>query len=212
MVAAHEDVDSYTLTSSKGSGKISVNLKENRKMSSQEVADEWLEETKDMTGVQLDITVSSQMSTMMLTSSGGSVTLASTNLDDLKEAVSALQEKAWNIPGVLNVSSDAGEGATQIRVVIDPLDAMAHGMTPIQAAGGLYSMISGTEAMTITSNGEEYSVMLEYPEGAYTKASSLLDASIGGVPLSEMATLQYTDSQQTVMKQDGKYTTTITAS
>ena len=212
MVAAHEDVDSYTLTSSKGSGKISVNLKENRKMSSQEVADEWLEETKDMTGVQLDITVSSQMSTMMLTSSGGSVTLASTNLDDLKEAVSALQEKAWNIPGVLNVSSDAGEGSTQIRVVIDPLDAMAHGMTPIQAAGGLYSMISGTEAMTITSNGEEYSVMLEYPEGTYTKASSLLDASVGGVPLSEMATLQYTDSQQTVMKQNGKYTTTITAS
>jgi len=208
MVAAHEDVDSYTLTSSKGSGTISVNLKEDRKMSSQEVADEWLEETKDMTGVQLDITVSSQMSTMMLTSSGGSVTLASTNLDDLKEAVSALQEKAWNIPGVLNVSSDAGEGATQIRVVIDPLD----GMTPIQAAGGLYSMISGTEAMTITSNGEEYSVMLEYPEGTYTKASSLLDASVGGVPLSEMATLQYTDSQQTVMKQDGKYTTTITAS
>mgnify|MGYP004461030607 FL=1 len=212
MVAAHEDVDSYTLTSSKGSGKISVNLKENRKMSSQEVADEWLEETKDMTGVQLDITVSSQMSTMMLTSSGGSVTLASTNLDDLKEAVSALQEKAWNIPGVLNVSSDAGEGATQIRVVIDPLDAMAHGMTPVQAAGGLYSMISGTEAMTITSNGEEYSVMLEYPEGTYTKASTLLDASVGGVPLSEMATLQYTDSQQTVMKQNGKYTTTITAS
>ncbi|MBC5658570.1 efflux RND transporter permease subunit [Anaerosacchariphilus sp. NSJ-68] len=212
MVAAHEDVDSYTLTSSKGSGKISVNLKEDRRMSSQEVADEWLEETKDMTGVQLDITVSSQMSTMMLTSSGGSVTLASTNLDDLKEAVSALQEKAWNIPGVLNVSSDAGEGSTQIRVVIDPLDAMAHGMTPIQAAGGLYSMISGTEAMTITSNGEEYSVMLEYPEGTYTKASSLLDASVGGVPLSEMATLQYTDSQQTVMKQNGKYTTTITAS
>ena len=212
MVAAHEDVDSYTLTSSKGSGTISVNLKENRKLSSQEVADEWLEETRDMTGVQLDITVSSQMSTMMLTSSGGSVTLASTNLDDLKEAVSALQEKAWNIPGVLNVSSDAGEGATQIRVVIDPLDAMAHGMTPVQAAGGLYSMISGTEAMTITSNGEEYSVMLEYPEGTYTKASTLLDASVGGVPLSEMATLQYTDSQQTVMKQNGKYTTTITAS
>lgn len=212
MVAAHEDVDSYTLTSSKGSGTISVNLKENRKMSSQEVADEWLDETRDMTGVQLDITVSSQMSTMMLTSSGGSVTLASTNLDDLKEAVSALQEKAWNIPGVLNVSSNAGEGATQIRVVIDPLDAMAHGMTPVQAAGGLYSMISGTEAMTITSNGEEYSVMLEYPEGTYTRASTLLDASVGGVPLSEMATLQYTDSQQTVMKQNGKYTTTITAS
>ena len=112
---------------------------------------------------------------------------------------------------MVNVSSDAGESATQIKVLIDPLQAMAHGMTPVQAAGGLYSMISGTEAMKITSNGDEYSVMLEYPEGTYTNASTLLDASVGGVPLSEMATLQYTDSQQTVMKSDGKYQTTITA-
>ena len=212
MVASHEDVESYTLTSSKGSGSISVNLKDHRKMSSQEVADQWLEKTKDMTGVQLDITVSSQMSTMIATSSGGNVTLASTDLDDLKEAVSLIEEQAWNIPGVLNVSSDAGDSSTQIKVLVDPLDAMAHGTTPVQVASSLYSMISGTEAMTITSNGQEYSVMLEYPEGTYTKASSLLDASVGGVPLSEMATLQYTDSQQTVMKKDGKYTTTITAS
>ena len=72
MVAAHPDVESYTLTSSKGSGSISVNLKDKRKMSSQEVADQWMEETKDMTGIQLDITVSSQMSSMMATSSGAS--------------------------------------------------------------------------------------------------------------------------------------------
>ena len=180
-------------------------------MSSQEVADQWMEETKDMTGIQLDITVSSQMSSMMATGSGASVTLSSTNLDDLKEAAALVEENAWDIPGVLNVSSDAGESATQIKVLIDPLQAMAHGMTPVQAAGGLYSMISGTEAMKITSNGDEYSVMLEYPEGTYTNASTLLDASVGGVPLSEMATLQYTDSQQTVMKSDGKYQTTITA-
>ena len=211
MVAAHPDVESYTLTSSKGSGSISVNLKDKRKMSSQEVADQWMEETKDMTGIQLDITVSSQMSSMMATGSGASVTLSSTNLDDLKEAAALVEENAWDIPGVLNVSSDAGESATQIKVLIDPLQAMAHGMTPVQAAGGLYSMISGTEAMKITSNGDEYSVMLEYPEGTYTNASTLLDASVGGVPLSEMATLQYTDSQQTVMKSDGKYQTTITA-
>ncbi len=204
MVAAHPDVESYTLTSSKGSGSISVNLKDKRKMSSQEVADQWMGETKDMT-------VSSQMSSMMATGSGASVTLSSTNLDDLKEAAALVEENAWDIPGVLNVSSDAGESATQIKVLIDPLQAMAHGMTPVQAAGGLYSMISGTEAMKITSNGDEYSVMLEYPEGTYTNASTLLDASVGGVPLSEMATLQYTDSQQTVMKSDGKYQTTITA-
>ena len=87
-------------------------------MSSQEVADQWMEETKDMTGIQLDISVSSQMSSMMSTGSGALVTLSSTNLDDLKEAVAQVEEQAWNIPGVLNVSSDAGESATQIKVLI----------------------------------------------------------------------------------------------
>ena len=84
-------------------------------------------------------------------------------------------------------------------------------MTPAQVAGALYSMISGTEAMKITSNGEEYSVYLEFPEGTYDNASRLLGASVGGVPLSEMASLEYTDSQQTIMKTDGKYTLTINA-
>ena len=129
----------------------------------------------------------------------------------MKEAVNLLEDSIWSIPGVLNVSNSAGETATQIRVVVDPLDAMSHGMTPVQVAGALYSMISGTEAMTVTSDGEEYSVYLEFPEGTYDDASRLLGASISGVPLSEMASLQYTDSQQTIMKTDGKYTLTVNA-
>lgn len=212
MVAAHEDVESYTLSASKGSGSISVNLKDDRKMSSQEVADQWTEATKDITGMQLDITVSSQMSQMMMTGSGATVTINATDLDDLKEMTARIQEEAWYLDNVLNVSSSAGETATQIKVVIDPLEAMAHGMMPVQAAGGLYSLVSGTEAMTITSGDEEYSVYLEYPEGTYTNASSILDASINGMPLSEIAKVEYTNSQQTILRTDGKYSVTITAS
>ena len=211
MVTSHEDVENYTLTVQKGSASITVNLKDDRKMSSQEVADQWIAETSDIVDAQLEIQVSSQMSAMMTTGAAASVTLESTDLDDIKEAVSLLQESVWHIPGVLNVSNSAGETATQIRVVVDPLDAMSHGMTPVQVAGALYSMISGTEAMTVTSDGEEYSVYLEFPEGTYDDASRLLGASISGVPLSEMASLQYTDSQQTIMKTDGKYTLTINA-
>ena len=85
------------------------------------------------------------------------------NLEDAKEASEMIQEATWNIPGVLNVSSDAGNNTTQLRVVVDPLSAMSHGMTPAQVAGGLYSMLSGTTAMTVTSDGEEYDVDLEFP-------------------------------------------------
>ncbi len=212
MVAAHEDVENYTLTIQKGSASISVNLKDDRKMSSQEVADQWIAQTSDIVDAQLTIEVSSQMSAMMSTGASASVTLEATNLDDIKEATAMLQEEVWTIPGVLNVFNTAGETSTQIRVMVDPLDAMSHGMTPVQVAGALYSMVSGTEAMKVTSNGEEYSVFLEYPEGTYDDASRLLDASISGTPLSEMASLVYTDSQQTIMKTDEKYTLTINAS
>ncbi len=211
MVTSHEDVENYTLTIQKGSASITANLKDDRKMTSQEVADQWIAETSDIVDAQLEIQVSSQMSAMMTTGAGALITLESTDLDDMKEAVNLLEDSIWSIPGVLNVSNSAGETATQIRVVVDPLDAMSHGMTPVQVAGALYSMISGTEAMTVTSNGEEYSVYLEFPEGTYDDASRLLGASISGVPLSEMASLQYTDSQQTIMKTDGKYTLTVNA-
>lgn len=211
MVTSHEDVENYTLTIQKGSASITANLKDDRKMSSQEVADQWIAQTSDIVDAQLEIQVSSQMSTMMTTGAAATITLESTDLNDIKEAVNLLEESIWSIPGVLNVSNSAGETATQIRVVVDPLDAMSHGMTPVQVAGSLYSMISGTEAMTVTSDGEEYSVYLEYPEGTYDDASKLLEASISGVPLSEMASLQYTDSQQTIMKTDGKYTLTVNA-
>lgn len=211
MVASHEDVENYTLTAQKGSASISVNLKDDRKLSSQEVADQWIAETSDIVDIQLEIEVSSQMSSMMTTGAGAILTLESTDLDDIKEAASMVEEAAWTIPGVLNVSNSAGETATQIRVVVDPLEAMSRGMTPAQVAGAMYSMISGTEAMTVTSNGEEYSVFLEFPQGTYDDASKLLNASISGVPLSELAKLRYTDSQQTIMKTDGKYTLTITA-
>lgn len=211
MVTSHEDVENYTLTIQKGSASITANLKDDRKMTSQEVADQWIAETSDIVDAQLEIQVSSQMSAMMTTGAAASITLESTDLDDMKEAVNLLEDSIWSIPGVLNVSNSAGETATQIRVVVDPLDAMSHGMTPVQVAGALYSMISGTEAMTVTSDGEEYSAYLEFPEGTYDDASRLLGASISGVPLSEMASLQYTDSQQTIMKTDGKYTLTVNA-
>ncbi|MCD8249435.1 MAG: efflux RND transporter permease subunit, partial [Lachnospiraceae bacterium] len=207
----HEEVDHYTVTLESGSASISVNLKDDRKMTSQEVADEWTEATKDVMGMQLEITVSSMLSSLMASETGGEVNLASTDLDDLTEAVELIEEEAWDVPGVLNVYNSAGFTSTQIEVVVDPLEAMSHGMTAYQVAGSLYSLISGTEAMTISSNGEDYSVMLEFPEGTYTDASSLLNATVNGVPLSEMAELRYTDSQQTIIRENERYTMTVTA-
>ena len=212
MVAADENVESYTLTASAGSATISATLKDDRKMTTQEVVDQWVQDTKDVSDMQLDITMSSSMSMgSNMTGSGATLTVGSVNLEDVKDASEMIQDAAWNIPGVLNVSTDAGASTTQLRVVVDPLSAMSHGLTPTQVGGLLYSTLSGSTAMTVTSDGEEYDVDLTFPEGTYDNATQLLDTEVAGVPLSEMATLEYTDAAQTIMKMDGKYTVTVSA-
>ena len=212
LVAADENVESYTLTASAGSATISATLKDDRKMTTQEVVDQWVQDTKNVSDMQLDITMSSSMSMgSSTTGSGATLTVGSVNLEDVKDASEMIQDAAWNIPGVLNVSTDAGASTTQLRVVVDPLSAMSHGLTPTQVGGMLYSTLSGTKAMTVTSDGEEYDVDLSFPEGTYDNATQLLDTEVAGVPLSEMATLEYTDAAQTIMKMDGKYTVTVSA-
>lgn len=212
LVAADENVESYTLTASAGSATISATLKDDRKMTTQEVVDQWVQDTKDVSDMQLDITMSSSMSMgSSMTGSGATLTVGSVNLEDAKDASEMIQDAAWNIPSVLNVSTDAGASTTQLRVVVDPLSAMSHGLTPTQVGGLLYSTLSGSTAMTITSDGEEYDVDLTFPEGTYDNATQLLDTEVAGVPLSEMATLEYTDAAQTIMKMDGKYTVTVSA-
>ena len=72
MIAADENVENYTMTASSGSATISVNLKDKRKMSTQEVVDKWIEDTSDIVDMQLDITMSSSMSMGTSSSSGAS--------------------------------------------------------------------------------------------------------------------------------------------
>ncbi|MCI9600064.1 MAG: efflux RND transporter permease subunit, partial [Lachnospiraceae bacterium] len=91
MVTSHEDVENYTLTIQKGSASITANLKDDRKMTSQEVADQWIAETSDIVDAQLEIQVSSQMSAMMTTGAAASITLESTDLDDMTAAPGSVQ-------------------------------------------------------------------------------------------------------------------------
>ena len=99
LVAADENVESYTLTASAGSATISATLKDDRKMTTQEVVDQWVQDTKNVSDMQLDITMSSSMSMgSSTTGSGATLTVGSVNLEDVKDASEMIQDAAWNIP------------------------------------------------------------------------------------------------------------------
>lgn len=215
LISGYEDVKNYNLTASGYTARLTVNLKDDRRMSTAEIKEDILQRTRDLTGMEVEIGGSGVAS--ILSSSGGELVLEGYDLEELKEAAADLADRARDVPGVLSVSSTADTDSTKIEIRIDPLKAMSYGLTPAQAAAGLHAMVSGTEAMTITSDGKEYSVFLEYPEGTYDNANSLMNAMLTSpaglsIPVSEIAAMEYTDGQDMIIKENGKYKASISAS
>lgn len=222
LLEGYEDIESYDLTvggsmlSGSSSASISIQLKDDRKMSTKEIKEDLILKTQDITNMDVDISTSSAASSY-LTSDSGEIIFEGYNLDEVKQAAADLTERTRDIPGVISVSNSADTATTKVELNIDPLLTASYGMTPIQVAGSLYGMLSGKEAMTITSDGNEYSVFLEFPEGTYDTANSLMSATLTSamgipVPVSEIASLEYTDGQDTIIKQGGRYQATIEAS
>ena len=119
-------------------------------------------------------------------------------------------------PGVIKVKSDVSVASTKASVVVDPLKAMSVGLTPVQVAMNLNYILSGLEATTIKNAGEEYKVMLEYPEGQYDDMNALMNTYISSpmgrmIPLQEIASVVYTDAPETLIRVDGLYQVAVTA-
>lgn len=221
LLEEYEDIESYDLTvggsmlSGSSSASISIHLKDDRKMSTNEIKEDLILKTQDITNMDIDISTSSAMSSMM-TADSGQIIFEGYDLDDVKAAASELTDRTREIPGAISVSNSADTATTKVELNIDPLLTASYGMTPVQVAGSLYGMVSGQEAMTITSDGNEYSVFLEFPSGTYDTANGLMNATLASptgriVPVSEIASLEYTDGQDTITKQGGRYQATIEA-
>ena len=148
---------------------------------------------------------------------GVEIDLCGRELDDLKAVAKQVEREMYKVPGVLKVSSDVGVAATQAEIYVDPLKSMNVGLAPAQVAGEMYNALSGKEAATLTRNGEEYSIRLEYPDGEYETMNDLMNMTLTTargteVPLSELAEVRYTDAPVTLTRVDGIYQVAVTAS
>ncbi len=150
--------------------------------------------------------------------SGGSsaqISLQGNDYDQIKAASKQVEAMMYENPGVVKVSSTITQGNPQAEIMVDPLLAAGVGMTPQQVAGTLNMVLSGKEAFTLSSNGEEYSVRVEYPEGRYQTVDDLaglvLTSPTGKqVPLMDIATIYYSDSPQLIQRKNNQYIVTVT--
>jgi HAE1 family hydrophobic/amphiphilic exporter-1 len=127
-----------------------------------------------------------------------------------------LSEGMRQIDGVVKVDNSLANASTLVKVDVDPMKAMQYGLTPITVGMTLNNVISGVNPLTITKDGSEYEVWLEYPEGQYDDLNQIMDlmlpTSVGvNIPLRDIAQLVYTEGQESISRQNGMYYVSVTA-
>ena len=215
IVAAHEDVESYMLRYNNDKGTITAYLKNDRKMSTDEVVSQWENEMADLENCTITVEASTSMS-MMGRSRGYEAILKGTQYDELQEVSNEIVNELIARDDVKNVHSSIENTAPVVAVKVDPVSASAEGLTAAQIGTMIKQMLDGEEVTTLKVDGQEISVKAEYPEDQYRTVPQLeriiLKKPSGGyVALSDVAEIYYKDSPSSIEKEDKSYQITISA-
>ena len=224
LAASNPDVEHYSVTGG-GSGmnsmmtgstnaSLTAYLRDDRKMTTDEVVEDWQKKTRDMLDCDINVTSSSDSMGSMGSSGGIDIVLEGSNLDDLKTAAVQVEKTMRDNEQILNVSSSATKGNPQAKVEIDTMRASAKRLSPLQVAGAVNSALSGKNAATLTEDGQEYDIWVEYPKDRYKTINDLtglmLTNQVGQqVPLMDVATIEYSDSPQSIDRKNNQYVVTV---
>ena len=164
-----------------------------------------------------DITLSSSsmMGSMMSGSDQFEVILESTQYDSLKEVSDSIVRQLTDRPEVTRIHSTLENAAPLVKINIDPIKAAAEGLSPVQVAGMINTTLSGNEATTLKVDGNDISVMVEYPEDEYksldqVKGIMIPSATGASVALTDIAEVAFQDSPLSIMRSDKEYQVTVT--
>lgn len=223
-VAADEDVEDYLLSYGSsglsmsigsGGGSLTAYLKDDRTRSTDEVIKDWEKEMRTWSDCAVTIEAQSTLGSMsMLQNDEIEYILVSTQYDELKRVSDEIVDELRKQPETAHVHSSLENDAPLVKIFVDPVKAAAEGMTPVQVASQVYSMVSGSEATTINVDGDDVSVMVEYPDGEYDTIEQLQSIVLptmtgGSVALTDIAEIGFVDSPQNIIKTDKQYQVTI---
>ncbi|MDD3253965.1 MAG: efflux RND transporter permease subunit [Lachnospiraceae bacterium] len=215
IVASHADVESYILRYQNDSGTVTAYLKDDRKMSTDEIVSEWEDEMADLENCTIEVSASASMS-FMGRSRGYEAILKGTQYDELQELSNRLVQELIARDDVKNVHSSIENTAPVVAVKVDPVTASANGLTAARIGSMVKQKLDGAEVTTLQIDGQDVSVKAEYPEDEYRTVPQLqemiLDTPSGGyVALDDVAEIYYKDSPSTISKSDKAYQITISA-
>ena len=217
-IAGDSNFEKYSVSISNNQAVITAYAVNDCKRSSEAAVEEYTKQYESMTDMDVFVEATGGGSEMMSSYSTDQiqVVLEGDDLDALNEGAQKVWEMMQETPGVIHVSSDAADSQTSAHVVVDPLKAADAGLTPAAVAADLYSTLTGVTAANMEMDGEEYDIVLNYPDGAYEDVNQLLSKTLTGqtgktTTLGEIAHIEYDEQLQMIQRSEGKYQVTISA-
>lgn len=222
IIVQHEDLDAY-MTSAGGSGimsgdssSITAYLKDDRKMSTEEVAAQWKKELQDIPDCNITVDVSGSMSMMSSFGESYETIIQGADYDQVTEVTNTIVSELMTRPEVTKVHSDAENSSPVVEITVDAAKAKAYGLTASSIGSTVSQMVSGIEATDLDIDGESVTVQVEYPEGTYdtldqVKGIVLSTGSGSSVLLTDVADVSFKDSPASIRREDKQYKVTISA-
>lgn len=178
-----------------------IMLKEDKKLSNEELAAAIMEQTAD-----LDCEVSVQTSNMDMSSLGGSgisVMIKGRELDQLKEMAADVAEILSSVEGTKNVSDGIEEKTVEMRLVVDKNKAMSYQLTTAQIYQFLQQKLAeASSATTLSTESSDYDVLVISDADETLTRDKIKELTIEGtnadqkkedIPLSEL--VEFVDTE-----------------
>jgi len=195
-----------------------VNAVDGCERSSEEAVEEYLIRFGSTPGMEVSVSPSSKGSSMGSMMSGNSkdVKLVADDLDSLEAGADLAAEAMRQVPGVIGVENDFDQSRVKGRIVVNSQKALAAGTTEAGVATQINYLLNGMTATTLEYGDTEYDVVVEFPEGKYENITDLLEYPITTqsgqiIALRDIAEVEYDTTLSTISRENGRYTTTITA-
>ncbi len=201
------------ISNSASSASITVTLKDNRKGTTTDIAQDIRKSLADIAGARISVDASSSAMSM----SSDSIQFQFSSADDarLEQFVLDAEKVLAGIDGVTETETSISDTKSEVRIHTDKAKAAAYGLTSASVASTVKSALDGSTASQFTDSGSEYDIVVTYPDdyvGDYSKLLTLqLDTPTGQrVTLNDIAEVSVEQGYTTLTRINQKRVITLT--
>ena len=206
-----------SLTGGSGSVSITVNLvgKNERRESSDDVANMLRNKLTDIAGAEISVSSSGMMDMSSLSGDAISLSVSGDNYTELLAVTNDLVDEISKIPDAIEVSSSASDQTSQINVYVNRENAARFGLTSATIGTTVYSELSGSSQTELKVDGDEIAINVTGDTRLTTSIDELKNLLIttpagGVVPLGLVADVKVELAPLSIARSNQSRTITIT--